>query len=196
MSAGEALAFARGVVERAWVDLPAADRGLLEAIRADGWDVIARPLGTYADDLLRSVGSPGLTPADRLRRDGALGLWVPELRVILINATHPDCSRMDDRTREYALARIAWHEWGHALGIVRATSDDVAAGSRLLDLLPAGLAETIRAAGYLRREYTHEIAAETYAMLMIRRRQGVTGRPAWLPEEVYELVRRVVGWNQ
>ncbi len=103
---------------------------------------------------------------------------------------------MNDRTREYALARIAWHEWGHALGIVRATPDDVAVGQKLLALLPPGIAETIRSAGYLRREYTHEIVAEIFAMLMIRRRQGVTGKPPWLSEEVYELVRRVVGWNQ
>jgi hypothetical protein len=56
---------------------------------------------------------------------------------------------MDESTLAYALARIAWHEWAHALS------------------------------------------------LMTRRRLiGGTDRPAWLSEEVYELVRRVAGWNQ
>jgi hypothetical protein len=97
---------------------------------------------------------------------------------------------------EYAVARVAWHEWGHALAFHQATESDVAAGSRLLDLAPAPLAANIRAAGYRQREYTHEIVAEVYALLLARRRRGVTGQPSWLHREIYELVRRVVGWSR
>jgi hypothetical protein len=40
------------------------------------------------------------------------------------------------------------------------------------------------------------LVAEVYALLMGRRRRGAIGRPEWLSEKIYELVRRVVGWNQ
>jgi hypothetical protein len=115
---------------------------------------------------------------------------------MLINESHPAFSGLDDPSLEYDLSRVAWHEWGHALSIDRTAEDDIAAGERYVELLPDGLAKFVRQAGYRRREYTHEVVAETYAISMIRRRQGTTGRPPWLHPEVYELVRRVAGWNQ
>ena len=72
----------------------------------------------------------------------------------------------------------------------------MAAGQKLLESLPSELADTIRLAGYLRREYTHEVVAEVYALLMVRRREGVIGRPQWVSDQVDELIRRVVGWIQ
>ena len=103
---------------------------------------------------------------------------------------------LDASTFAYDLSRVAWHEWGHALSIDRAEEEDVAAGERYVELLPEGLSKLVRQAGYRRREYTHEVVAEIYAILMIWRRQGETGKPPWLHSEVYELVRRVAGWNQ
>lgn len=44
MNDAERLAFAKRVMDRAWADLPRADRSLLEAIRAEGRDAIACPL--------------------------------------------------------------------------------------------------------------------------------------------------------
>ncbi len=188
---------AQRVVEQAWRELPVEARSLLESIRADAWEVTERPLGTYADELRRSGDFGPLSEADRRRADGAVGLWLPEPRLVLINVAHPSLRGLDESTLAYALARIAWHEWAHALSIHRATDDDVAAGKRLLECVPPALADNVRSSGYLRREYTHEIVAEIYAMLMTRRRfDGATDRPAWLSREVYELVRRVAGWNQ
>jgi len=60
----------------------------------------------------------------------------------------------------------------------------------------AGVSAIVRRGGYLRGEYTHELVAETYALLMPRRRRGQTGQPAWLDDEIYELVRRVSGWTE
>lgn len=180
----------------AWADLPPEHRRLLEAIGADGWDVADRPLGTYADELLCSAGYPGLDSPARVGRDRARGLWIPELRVVLVNAVHSDYDGLDKPSHENALARVAWHEWGHALSLHGATRDDVAAGQELLDSLPGELADTIRLAGYLRREYTHEVVAEVYAWMMIRRRKDIIGRPSWVSDDVYELIRRVVGWIQ
>lgn len=187
---------ANDIVRQAWRELLRGDRDLLKAISADQWQVCEQALGTYADAMLRSAGRAPLPEAEIARANDALALWVPELRVVLINESHSAFDGLDDPTLTYDLSRVAWHEWGHALSIDRAGEEDIAAGERYLALLPDGLPEFIRQAGYRRREYTHEVVAEIYAILMIWRRQGKTGRPPWLHPEVYELVRRVAGWNQ
>jgi hypothetical protein len=187
---------ANGIVRQAWRELPRGDRDLLKAISADQWQVCDQPLGTYTAELLASAGR-GSLPADEIvRADAALALWVPDLRVVLINVSHSAFDGLDASTFAYDLSRVAWHEWGHALSIDRAEEEDIAAGQRYVELLPEGLAKLVRQAGYRRREYTHEVVAEIYAILMIWRRQGKTGRPPWLHPEVYELVRRVAGWDQ
>lgn len=196
MNDAELLAFAKRVINRARVDLPRADRNLLEAIRAEGRDVTVGPLGIHSDELRRSAGYASFSRAELRRQDAAAGLWIPELRLILLNASHPSFQNLDESSLEWALARVAWHEWGHALAFHRATSGDVAKGSEMLAPAPPAMAENGRSADYGQREYTHEIVAEVYALLMIRRRRGVTGRPPWLAEKIYELVRRVVGWSQ
>lgn len=187
---------ADGIVRQAWRDLPRGDRDLLEAINADQWQVCQRPLGTYTDELLRSADRGSLPEGEIARGNHALALWVPDLRVMLINESHPAFNGLDGPTFTYDLSRVAWHEWGHALSIDRAREEDIAVGEHYVELLPDGLARLVRQAGYRRREYTHEVVAEIYAILMIWRRQGKTGRPPWLHPEVHELVRRVAGWNQ
>lgn len=154
------------------------------------------PLGAYTDELLRSADRGSLSKEEIARNDDALALWVPELRMVLINESHPAFDGLDGPTLIYDLSRVAWHEWGHALSIDRADEEDIAAGEQYLALLPSGLATLVRQAGYRRREYTHEVVAEIYAILMIWRRQGKAGRPPWLHPEVYELVRRLAGWEQ
>jgi len=187
---------ANEIMRRAWRELPPGDRGLLEAISADRWEVCGRGLGTYTDELLRSAGCGSLSSAEIAWANAAVALWVPELRVVLINESHPAFDGLDSPSFAYDLSRVAWHEWGHALSVDRARQDDIAAGDRYLGLLPEALASFVRQAGYGRRDYTHEVVAEVYSMLMARRRLGQTGRPPWLHAEVYEFVRRVVGWTQ
>lgn len=197
MSGGRDLAAARRVVDEAWRELPPPARSLLESIRAKAFEVTDRPLGRYASELRRSGGLDPLSPADQERADQAVGLWLPEPRLMLINLGHPSLRHLDATTLRYALARIAWHEWAHALSIHRATADDVGSGERLLGGVPRGLAENIRSSGYLRREYTHEIVAEVYAMLLLRRNfHDETDKPPWVSDEVYELVMRVTGWSR
>jgi hypothetical protein len=141
-------------------------------------------------------GQEPMDARDIARANAALGLWVPQLRVVLINDSHPAFDGLDPATLEWDLSRVAWHEWGHALSLDQATRRDIAAGEHYLQLLPQALVRLVRGAGYRRSEYTHEVVAEIYSMLMIRRRLGQTGQPPWLHQEVYELVRRVAGWNQ
>jgi hypothetical protein len=76
------------VMARAWADLPQADRTLLKAIRADEWAVADRPLGEYADELRRSAGYASFPRVEMRRQDAAAGLWIPELRLVIINLAH------------------------------------------------------------------------------------------------------------
>jgi len=79
--------------------------------------------------------------------------------------------------------------------MTRCSPEDVAAGARLLDLAPEGVREGIRRGGYRVTEYTHELVAETYALLMARRHRKRSGKPPWLHDEIYSLVKRVTGWS-
>lgn len=115
---------------------------------------------------------------------------------MLINEAHPKLAGLDDPTREQFLSRLAWHEWAHALSIERCSHDDVDAGKRLLELAPPGIRDGIRAAGYRPSEYTHELIAEIYAVLMSRRLRRQGGRPEWLDDQIYNLVARVTGWSE
>lgn len=189
------LARAQRIVDLAWEDLPAAHRGLLETIGADQRRAVDRPLGQEFADLRRSAGVRDLGDAERRLLDLALGVWVPDLRLVLVDAGHEAHGALDDTSYEAALARIAWHEWGHALSVDRSTSSDVETGDRLLELAPSGVAEIIRGADYRSRERTHELVAEIYALLMSRRRRGQTGQPPWLADEIWNLMRRVAEWR-
>jgi hypothetical protein len=182
------------VLRRAWLSLPLAHRRLLEEVGASQWRAVDKPLGASANSFLRSSGHPGLPRAERAGLDDALGVWIEELRIVLVSAAHPALASLNATTYEAFLAHVAWHEWGHALGFARCSPEDVAAGARLLSLAPEGVRESIRRAGYRRRDYTHELIAEIYALLMERRRRNACGRPSWLNNEIYNLMQRVTGW--
>jgi len=96
-------------------------------------------------------------------------VWIPDLRIVVFNARHPQLTHLDQRASEQTIARTAWHEWGHALSIARCTSEDIANGSRLLALVPTAVSKSIREAGYRPYEYTHELVADIYSLLIERR---------------------------
>lgn len=58
-----------------------------------------------------------------------------------------------------------------------------------------GIGERIREAGYRVQDYTHEVIAETYALLMLRRIKGGTGKPSWLDDEIYGLMQTTTDWT-
>jgi hypothetical protein len=131
-----------------------------------------------------------LAGANRGRQQSAWHV-VPELRLVLINDAHPELLSADSATREALLTWVAWHEWGHALSITSISPHDPGEGIRLLELAPAGIRERIRRGNYPRREYIHELIAETFALVMRERIQGRSGQPLWLPNEIYQLLTMI-----
>jgi hypothetical protein len=186
---------ARRVLRSAWESLPPAHRMLLEAIGASQMAGRQRASRGVVDGFLRSAGDRTLPQSVHRKLNRAQGVWLQELRIILIDAGHTKLVGIDTPTYEWFLARTAWHEWGHALSVARCSQEDVAAGTRLLGLAPAGVSEGIRKAGYRSTDYTHELMAEIYALLMARRQRKASGRPPWLNGEIYNLVKRLTGWS-
>ncbi len=179
------------LVQLAWDVLPSSHRQLLTQVGASQWEIVNQPLGRRTAELLRSAGSEVPSSAQTQADDQALGIWVPELRLVLINGAHPALLSADSSTREALLTWVAWHEWGHALSVTGRSSHDPGDGARLLALAPDGIRERIRQGNYPRREFIHELIAETYALLMRERIEGRAGQPPWLPNEIYELMTRI-----
>jgi len=179
------------LIQLAWDTLRAPHRRLLEQVGASRWEIVDRPLGEVTRDLLQAPGRPLQTRAQTEADDLALGIWVPELRLVLINEAHPAVLSADEATREGLLTWVAWHEWGHALIVATHTPHDPNEGARLLALAPPGIRERIRRANYPRSEFIHELIAETYALVMRARIEGRTGPPTWLPNEIYQLITRI-----
>ena len=186
---------AQEILDLAWEDLPPAHRALLEAIGASQRKAVELSLGSEITDLRRSAGLPEMGAADKTRLDDSLGAWVTELRVVLVHVAHEKYEGLNEESYEAALAWVAWHEWGHALSVDRATDEDIANGRHLLSLAPEPIAEIIRGGDYRSIEWTHELIADIFATLMARRRRGQTGKPQWLNDEIWNLIIRVTGWT-
>jgi hypothetical protein len=184
------------IVERAWSALPHEHQVLLREVGAAQWKVVDGPLGSPVHKLLRSAGENGLSARAREDADDAMAVWLATLRVVVFNAEHSALEGLSERAYAQALARTAWHEWGHALSIVRCTPEDVRAGPRLLRLAPTAVDKVIRTAGYRPHEYTHELVANVYSALVERSQHDASGRPPWLHSEIYDLVKRVTGWSK
>lgn len=183
------------ILRLAWLSLPRAHRELLAAIGASQWKALDERLGTSVDRFMRSAGHRTPSHSARIDLDRAVAVWVPDLRIVLLNAGHPVFAGLDRPTYEEFLARTAWHEWGHALGLTRCSAEDVADGARLLGLAPEGVRQYVLGSGYPTTDYTHELVAETYALLVARSQQGRSGKPPWLDSEIYSLLKRVTGWS-
>jgi hypothetical protein len=179
------------LVQMAWDALPSSHRGLLVHVGASQWEIVNHGLGRAAEERLASAGEITPSKEEAAAANKALGMWVPALRLVLINEMHSALANADSATREALLTWVAWHEWGHALSVTNASPHDPGEGARLLALAPDGIRERIRQGGYPRREHIHELIAETYALLMRERVEGRPGQPPWLPNEIYRLISRI-----
>jgi hypothetical protein len=188
----------RATVERAMASLPAPYRSLLERAGALGaleYAVVDQPIGEAVDHFRQSAGLEPLPGWERRRLADGFGVWIRDLSVILVRGDHPRLQGLESAAAEQFIARVVWHEVGHALSVARCSWQDTRRGRRLLELCPDGIAEDIRAAKYGVPSYTHEVVAEIFAILMERRQRGQGGRPEWLDPEIYDLICRVTGWT-
>jgi hypothetical protein len=186
----------QATVQNAIASLPASHRRLLEEVGAIEYEVVDRSIGEAVDHFRRSAGLPGLPPAEKARLAGAYGVWIRDLGVILIRGDHPQLRGLAPAAAEQFIARVVWHEVGHALSIARCSWQDRRNGRRLLERCPPGIAEDIRSANYGVLSYTHEVVAEIFALLMERRQRGQGGKPVWLDPEIYDLICRVTAWTE
>jgi hypothetical protein len=147
-------------------------------------------VGVEAAELLRSAGHR----ASAQPAIGAMAAWIPALRLVLVAENHPIIVEVDAATREVLITWAAWHEWGHVLSVGALPTHDPSEGERLLRIAPAGIKQRIRHAGYARRDFIHELFAETYAVLMRERADGRPIPPPWLPNELYQLVTTI--WSK
>lgn len=194
---GESVAVdVRATVQKAMASLPAPYRQLLQGVGALQYEVVDQPIGEAVDDFRRSAGLPSLSTAEKNRLADAFGVWIKDLRVVLIRGDHPRLRGLAPTAVEQFIARVVWHEVGHALSIARCSWQDRRSGRRLLDLCPDGIAEDVRSANYGVSSYTHEVVAEVFALLMERRQRGQGGKPGWLDPEIYDLICRVTGWTE
>jgi hypothetical protein len=186
----------RATVQKAVASLPASYRHFLEGAGGIEYEVVGQPIGDAVDHFRRSAGLPGLPPAEKRRLADAYGVWIRDLGVILIRGDHPRLRGLEPAAVEQFIARVVWHELGHALSIERCSWQDRRKGRRLLELCPDGIANDIRSANYGVQSYTHEVVAEVFALLMERRQRGQGGKPGWLDPEIYDLIRTVTGWTE
>jgi hypothetical protein len=70
----------------------------LEQIGGSRWEIVAEPLGVAVDARLRSAGHDGCTPARIQADNAALGMWIRELHLVLINEKHEALIDTDQST--------------------------------------------------------------------------------------------------
>jgi hypothetical protein len=172
--------------------LPTEHRRLLDELRVQEKVVIDWPREVI--DLYKTLLA---TPPDRSTVDGAAAVWLDELRTVAFNGSlfRRAAAGLDAPTRHLVVARVAWHEYGHALSVTRATRDHRDRGPELLTLLPAGLREAIDYPGrYRRSQVFDEIIATLYSVLVGRVRSDGYVRPEYLHPHVFAAFQEVIPW--
>jgi hypothetical protein len=120
---------AQEILDLVWASLPPAHRCLLESLGASRRRAVHMPLGREVGQYRRSANLRALPSAARRRLDGAPAVWVKDLRIVPVNEAHPQLAGLDPASREQVIARLAWHERGHALSVERCSPDDVVHGN-------------------------------------------------------------------
>ncbi len=126
------------LVRLAWEALPPAHRSLLTQVGASQWEIVKTGLGYAAEERLMSAGQKPPTKVRIVADNEALGMWVPGLRLVLINEMHSALLSADLATREALLTWVAWHEWGHALSVTNPFAARSGRGSETAGLGPGG----------------------------------------------------------
>jgi hypothetical protein len=120
--------------------LPAEHRELLNLL-----DVQETAVDDWPDGVINLYATLREPTPTRQELEGVAATWLNSLRTVAFNAAGltETVRGLDPPTRRLLLHGIAWHEYGHALSVTRATREHRDRGPALLALLPEGLRETI-----------------------------------------------------
>lgn len=181
------------LIGRARQALPGAHGALLEQIGVQDAVIDSWPAGVQG--LYETVGE---SPPSLAAIADAVAVWLPDRRVVAYNGPLLllALSGINDSTRQAVINNIAWHEYGHALSVTRATDEMRQDGVRLLGLRPDGLRAAIDYPGTYRiRQVFDEVVANVYAMMVGRAvHQDDYSVPGFLDEAVYDAFIAVVPW--
>ncbi|MCW2983033.1 MAG: hypothetical protein JWR63_603 [Conexibacter sp.] len=172
--------------------LPANHRHLLDQLRLQEVAVEAWPRGVI--NLYATLREPAPSP-DAL--DGAAAVWLDGLRTVAFNVQllQRAVDGLNASTRRTVVAQVAWHEYGHALSVVRATPEHRRRGIQLLALLPDAVRAAIDYPGrYRTSQVFDEIIATLYALLVGRVRTAGYVRPEYLHPDVFAAFKEVIPW--
>ncbi len=172
--------------------LPSAHRALLDQLRVQETAIEDWPEGVI--DLYATLREPAPTRAEL---DGAAAAWLNGLGTVAFNIRGLQLAveGLDRPTRHILLSGVAWHEYGHALSVTRATREHRERGPELLDLLPDGIRQAIDyPARYRAAQVFDEIIATVYALLVgLVPTEGYI-RPAYLHPAVFAAFEEVIPW--
>jgi phage tail protein X len=103
---------------------------------------------------------------------------------------------LSDASIRAVIENLAWHEYGHALSVTRASTEQRADGVRLLGLLTEPMRDAI---GYPDTYRAHqvfdEVIAHVYALMIGRAVRGEGyGRPDFLHRSILSAFKEVVPW--
>ncbi len=181
-----------GAIRAARALLPAGHRQLLNAIGVQE-GLVQR----WTDDVIAMYATLREPTPTVSSLNGAAAAWLHELRTVVFNAQLFDqvLHGLDAPSRDSFIRSVAWHEYGHALSVVRAGREQRQQGLQLLALLPEPMREAIDYPGrYRTSQVFDEIMATLYALLVDRVRISGYSPPDFLHPDVFAAFKEVYPW--
>lgn len=172
-------------------ELPGSHRGLLDQLNVQEAAIDDWP--QHVIDFYRTVKEE---PPNGSELENAAAVWLQERRTVAFNAPLIEAALagLDASTQRLLLQSVAWHEYGHALSLMRSTAEQRADGPRLLSLLTEGLRGAIRPDDYRPSQLFDEIIATLYALMVGRIREHGYGVPEFLHPDLFAAFQEVIPW--
>lgn len=171
--------------------LPMSHRALLDHLNVQETAIDDWP--GHVIDIYRTLNEQ---PPKRSQLENAAAVWLQERRTVAFNAPLLEAALagLNEPSLRVAIQSIAWHEYGHALSLMRSTSDHRAIGPRLLGVLTEGLRQAVGPDDYRPSEIFDEIVATLYTLMVSRIRDHGYGAPDFLHPSLFEVFQEVIPW--
>lgn len=150
--------------------LPGAHQEILDQIGVQETLVENWPAGVI--DLYRTLNEPAPAASEL---DGSAAVWLDERRAVAFSAQflRSAIGGLNASSRRHIVAAVAWHEYGHALSVNRATVEHRRRGLELLGLAPPFIREAVdHPTRYRSSQVFDEVIAHVYVLLVARVRIG------------------------